>query len=234
MLLTVFCHFVISVLFWSDAVRVMSHWHLQPTELHQHFSIFHFHSVSRESVPVEDERPPREEVEEDLPAISGESPQPEEGSAGYEGSATEWPFIADRAFGTAESEAGSGESWTKSDMDRYKGNVGFLLPPPSPGLHVFCFPMSDLSLCGCLQVEIRGAWEGCCPSGLGLVEQNQQSRRWETTTFCSCRLDTHPFTGTHINTRIVSISFPSYPFKSQSEYCIATWWWRNSVAQRLI
>ncbi|XP_035017378.1 serglycin [Hippoglossus stenolepis] len=58
-------------------------------------------------------------VEYELPVISGQPPQPEEGSAGYEGSASEWPFIADRAFGTAESETGSGESG--SDMDLYKG-----------------------------------------------------------------------------------------------------------------
>ncbi|XP_053275359.1 serglycin [Pleuronectes platessa] len=88
-----------------------------------------------EAVPVEDERPPREEGEGELPVISGESPQPEEGSAGYEGSASEWPFVADRAFASAESETGSGESWTKSDMDLYKGgdkrSMRWLLPSRS-------------------------------------------------------------------------------------------------------
>ncbi|XP_019954190.1 serglycin [Paralichthys olivaceus] len=75
-----------------------------------------------ESEPVEDEHPPQEEEEDDIPVNSeeGESPQPEEGSGGYEGSASEWPsFIADRL--PYESETGSGESWTKGDMDMYKG-----------------------------------------------------------------------------------------------------------------
>ncbi|XP_035484112.1 serglycin [Scophthalmus maximus] len=81
-----------------------------------------------ELVPVEDEGPQREEDEvdqmvEEMSMIGeeGESPVPEEGSGVYEGSASEGPFIADRAFVTAESETGSGESWKVNDMERNQG-----------------------------------------------------------------------------------------------------------------
>lgn len=79
-------------------------------------------------MPVEDEGPQREEDEvdqmvEEMSMIGeeGESPVPEEGSGVYEGSASEGPFIADRAFVTAESETGSGESWKVNDMERNQG-----------------------------------------------------------------------------------------------------------------
>ncbi|XP_044051913.1 serglycin [Siniperca chuatsi] len=74
-----------------------------------------------EAEPVEDESPLREEEEEEemkeeetQMSEEGESPVvylQEEGS-GDEGSAGEDKFMADRAFMTAESEPGSGESWT--------------------------------------------------------------------------------------------------------------------------
>ncbi|XP_056237269.1 serglycin [Seriola aureovittata] len=83
-----------------------------------------------EAEPVEDESPQREEEdeeeegkmeEEETPMTSeqGESPGfflPEEGSGGYEGSAF-GGVIMDQAFGTAESETGSGEK----DMDLQTG-----------------------------------------------------------------------------------------------------------------
>ncbi|XP_070818910.1 serglycin [Chaetodon trifascialis] len=79
-----------------------------------------------EAEPAEGESPLREEgeeedvVEEETPMLGeeGESPMyfmPEEGSGGYEGSA-DYVMQADRAFETAESETGSGESWTEKDM----------------------------------------------------------------------------------------------------------------------
>lgn len=85
------------------------------------------HCVSREAEPVESEIPLREEeeeedvLEEETPMLSeeGESPMfymPEEGSGGYEGSAADIIPMADQAFEAAESETGSGQSWTEKDM----------------------------------------------------------------------------------------------------------------------
>lgn len=93
------------------------------------------HSVSREAEPVEDESPEIEEEEEkeDIMPMTGEEGETpvvflnEEGSGGYEGSASEGPFTEDRVFAPAESETGSGESWAEKDTDLFKGNLSFSL-----------------------------------------------------------------------------------------------------------
>uniref|UniRef100_A0A3B4VH32 Uncharacterized protein n=1 Tax=Seriola dumerili TaxID=41447 RepID=A0A3B4VH32_SERDU len=77
--------------------------------------------------------------EEETPMISeqGESPGdflPEEGSGGYEGSAFGGVIMAHPAFGTAESETGSGEK----DMDPQTGNFNFQLPSSCQGPPFFC------------------------------------------------------------------------------------------------
>lgn len=82
------------------------------------FSLSDSHSVSREAEPVEE----KEEYEDT--AIVSDPPFfefPEEGS-GFEGSADEDTFMADPAFVSAESEPGSGETWTEKDMGLRKGN----------------------------------------------------------------------------------------------------------------
>ncbi|XP_035992283.1 serglycin [Fundulus heteroclitus] len=74
-----------------------------------------------EAEPVEGESPSREEeeeeevVEEETPMRSedGESPLFVEEGSGYEGSATDYMSFADEPTG-AESETGSGDSWTES------------------------------------------------------------------------------------------------------------------------
>lgn len=103
---------------------------------------------------MEDEGPQREEDEvdqmvEEMSMIGeeGESPVPEEGSGVYEGSASEGPFIADRAFVTAESETGSGESWKVNDMERNQGNFSFPLPPSCLGPHSFSLICPCCSAC---------------------------------------------------------------------------------------
>ncbi len=129
----------------------------QPAKLHQHFLMSDSHSVSREAEPVEDESPLGEEEEEEemeegeVMSDKEESPMGEDGS-GYEGSAVEDTFMADRAFWTAESETGSGESWQEEPN---KGN--FL----GKGLHLHGFslffffrssfsPASCSLICPCL------------------------------------------------------------------------------------
>lgn len=77
----------------------------------------------RDAEPVEDESPPgedpKEEVEEDeetpMRSDDGESPWfvPVEEGSGSEGSATDYLSFADEPR-AAESETGSGESWTDS------------------------------------------------------------------------------------------------------------------------
>ncbi|XP_039993143.1 serglycin [Xiphias gladius] len=82
-----------------------------------------------EAEPVEDESPEIEEEEEkeDIMPMTGEEGETpvvflnEEGSGGYEGSASEGPFTEDRVFAPAESETGSGESWAEKDTDLFKG-----------------------------------------------------------------------------------------------------------------
>lgn len=81
-----------------------------------------------EAEPEEGESPLGEEIEveedkeEEEPMMSqeGESPEPDYGSGGYEGSGFQDTFMADRAFMTAKSETGSGESW-KVDAEQYTG-----------------------------------------------------------------------------------------------------------------
>lgn len=84
-----------------------------------------------EAEPVEDERQPTEESEEQeetsMLSEEGESPMvflPEEGSGGYEGSAYESPYMADQATEAADGETGSGETWAKDDFKLYKGGRG--------------------------------------------------------------------------------------------------------------
>lgn len=128
---------------------------LQPTRLHQHFSLSDSHSVSREAEPVEDENLQGEEEEEEqmdeeyteMISEEGESPVTfsyEEGSGGYEGSAFD-VLMADRSA-TAESETGSGESWTVTDND--KGNLSVPRPPSSLYLP-FSAPCSLTCPCFC-------------------------------------------------------------------------------------
>lgn len=74
--------------------------------------------------PLREEEEEEEMEEEETPMMieDGESPMGEDGS-GYEGSAAEDTFMdkfmQDRAFELAESETGSGESWTE---ELNKGN----------------------------------------------------------------------------------------------------------------
>uniref|UniRef100_UPI003AACB999 serglycin n=1 Tax=Centroberyx gerrardi TaxID=166262 RepID=UPI003AACB999 len=70
--------------------------------------------IEAEAAP-EEEGPVRE-VESLMMAT-----MPEEGSGAFEGSAAEFPFMADRSFVTGESETGSGESWTENEAERYQG-----------------------------------------------------------------------------------------------------------------
>ncbi|XP_073320954.1 serglycin [Pagrus major] len=87
-----------------------------------------------EAEPVEDERPQREEgdvpeEEEPMMGQEGESPEYDYGSGQYEGSGAEgWP-MADVGFAAAESETGSGESWTEEDKG---GNMMRRMFPSRP------------------------------------------------------------------------------------------------------
>ncbi|XP_041792114.1 serglycin [Chelmon rostratus] len=98
-----------------------------------------------EAEPVESEIPLREEeeeedvLEEETPMLSeeGESPMfymPEEGSGGYEGSAADIIPMADQAFEAAESETGSGQSWTEKDMKLGEDRMGMRRLFPSRSL----------------------------------------------------------------------------------------------------
>lgn len=81
------------------------------------------HSVSRDAEPIEEESPLWEVEEEETP-ISEKEESPvnfltEDGSGGYEGSATD---MTDLIFVPVESDTGSGDSWTEEGMELNRGN----------------------------------------------------------------------------------------------------------------
>ncbi|XP_036950949.1 serglycin [Acanthopagrus latus] len=79
-----------------------------------------------EAEPVEEELPEGEEGEEEEPMMGqeGELPEYDYGSGQYEGSGAEgWP-MADMGITAAESETGSGETWTEENVKLNKdGNM---------------------------------------------------------------------------------------------------------------
>lgn len=82
------------------------------------------HSVSREAEPIEEESPLWEVEEDETPMTSEEGESPvnvltEDGSGGYEGSATD---MTDLIFVPVESDTGSGDSWTEEGMELNRGN----------------------------------------------------------------------------------------------------------------